>query len=55
MTSDDGDRVAVHCASANRDASNLRLQPGAEADLGVGVVLTHEHLPVTFDVLEKQP
>jgi cytochrome P450 len=99
-----GDRVAVHYASANRDASrfphpdeldferernphaafglgphrciglhfarlqieiafqellsrvtNLRIQPGAHVESAVGVVLTHEHLPVTFDVLSQQP
>jgi cytochrome P450 len=95
-----GDRVAVHYASANRDAArfdhpdeltfgrernphaafglgphrciglhfarlqietafsellarvtNLRIPPGANVESAVGVVLTHEHLPVTFDVL----
>jgi cytochrome P450 len=94
-----GDRVAVHYASANRDAArfdhpdqldfdrarnphaafglgphrciglhfarlqieiafeellsrvtNLRIPPGAQVESAVGVVLTHEHLPVTFDV-----
>jgi cytochrome P450 len=100
----EGDRVAVHYASANRDAAkfhhpdelnferernphaafglgphrciglhfarlqieiafsellsritNLRIQPGGQVQSAVGVVLTHEHLPVTFDVLDQQP
>jgi cytochrome P450 len=31
--------------------TNLRIPPGAQVESAVGVVLTHEHLPVTFDVL----
>jgi len=31
--------------------TNLRIAPGAEVESAVGVVLTHEHLPVVFDVL----
>ena len=30
--------------------TNLRIPPGAQVESAVGVVLTHEHLPVTFDV-----
>lgn len=35
--------------------TNLRIPPGAKVESAVGVVLTHEHLPVTFDVLPQQP
>jgi hypothetical protein len=35
--------------------TNLRIAPGAHVESAVGVVLTHEHLPVAFDVLEPQP
>mgnify|MGYP001258246837 CR=1 FL=1 len=31
--------------------TNLRIPPGAKVESAVGVVLTHEHLPVAFDVL----
>jgi cytochrome P450 len=30
--------------------TNLRIPPGAQVESAVGVVLTHEHLPVTFDL-----
>jgi len=33
--------------------TNLRIPPGAQVESAVGVVLTHEHLPVTFDL--RQP
>jgi len=35
--------------------TNLRIPPGAQVESAVGVVLTHEHLPVTFDVLAQRP
>lgn len=35
--------------------TNLRIPPGGQVESAVGVVLTHEHLPVVFDVLEQQP
>ena len=35
--------------------TNLRIPPGGHVESAVGVVLTHEHLPVVFDVLEQQP
>ena len=34
--------------------TNLRIPPGAKVESAVGVVLTHEHLPVTFDVLQPR-
>jgi cytochrome P450 len=34
--------------------TNLRMPPGAKVETTVGVVLTHEHLPVTFDLLTSQ-
>jgi cytochrome P450 len=33
--------------------TNLRIPPGGQVESAVGVVLTHEHLPVTFDL--RQP
>ncbi len=35
--------------------TNLRIPAGAQVESAVGVVLTHEHLPVTFDVLAQRP
>jgi cytochrome P450 len=35
--------------------TNLRIPAGAQIESAVGVVLTHEHLPVTFDVLARRP
>jgi cytochrome P450 len=34
--------------------TNLRIPPGGQVESAVGVVLTHEHLPVTFDVLPQR-
>ena len=34
--------------------TNLRIPAGAQVESAVGVVLTHEHLPVTFDVLAQR-
>ena len=34
--------------------TNLRIPAGARVESAVGVVLTHEHLPVTFDVLAQR-